>query len=952
MRTDLFSTINPTAPDATSLGFARIIARRAQLVDAERGWSLAELNTSEIDYQWMQDWLRSLRRPSLDHLISSWSGNLDQTRRFRNAAVTGTMLWLLFTEHVRRRGTEGNFWNALGALPWHSSVADVFFLQDGNPTGVMRETLQAAAEAVMLRNVFGIDGMMPWFDTGFLQFGFTRTGFERRLPEWLAGQTPTLAIRHLLGLAGASMASRTFLDLWGKLTAYRRNNLGEAALRNFLGMSPWVLPEWIESLVKKSRERLSLDAIHVIALEDDRPVQFLDAPKLEWPSGTGAAFTAEWINLDALVLPAPTYVLRWGNRELGRLARQADGSFAPTTGAKVNLGWAAARGIATLEAAHNRTVVAAQPLILWDESELVNIYNIRGQRAEDAYQSTRIVGQDGFTVCVPLFVTLTGATPEAWPVPQQPFLFARFHKDSGRVAVSADGEELWSSAYLEKPPPVLDPGDVVVRLETPSAPMRFVPWEPMPKIRMKVEASPDLELRWIKWADQSLIPANDDGEYAVEIQPKQLSLSVTMIFGLRRNGIAFQARQKIEVPFTGTLWRTGSEVRVLEAAKLLSVRTAMSDEFRFRLPSTGPEDYGRHYLIEAGSVVRRATPHAAPIGQLAGYGGALVIRRGPYNESRDTLLVAEQVVDCGVMRKVVITATSLQIHFIQDMPLRPEHAVIIWNSRHEVIRLQAVAGLYPFVWEVPHQGEHGSIFAVGVFFNSVRVGSWFHLESWSFNLRRAFAPNEVRHAAIVLRWFHAPVLAASHVANVRTFMSRNLAAILATWLTDEAVSSSCYTFNPLSLDSSWINALEELAGRGRMVLDGPSAQLLFDTTNRGVDLHDCNDAITRLVQRLALVSSQLAVSFCRTWLDEHYSMIVGRQAGAQLKDHLRAQLQPTSVQWRDLSQNVLGVAEEFLENLAQKAINPKLPRAPADQNNIQLLAKHPAFRRYCAAKTI
>ncbi len=944
MRKDLFTQLDPAAPDALASAFACLLRRRGGLANSERGWSLAELESSEADYHWLAQWLSHQRRMTLAPALSTWSRHLDPHTKHTNAVVTGSILWLLFTEHVRRRGSEGNFWNALGLLPWDDGAASLLFLSDRNPTPAARETMQLAAEALGLRNVFGVDGTLPWFDTGFLQFGFTRTGFQRRLPEWLAGQLPTLSVRHLLGHFGAFTASHSFQDLWKRLVAYRRHNLTEAQLRLVLGNSPWILPEWIDDLVRVARERPALDTLNLAQTSESVP--FLDEPRLVWTADGQAAFAADWINLDTLVLSATTYILRWGGEERARLVRQADGSFVPIGGPTVIFGLGHRRGVAALEELDGHTIAASQGLELWDDTEIVNLFDRSGRRAADPY-NPKVSAAEEFSLCLPLFAAVEGPKSQMWPDPHRQFAFVRFPAKAS-VIVTAAGESLWSSDYLRVPPAPVSEAEVAVQF-TATRPLRFVPWEPPPRGKLTVELEPSLALISAHWSGQKLAPGSVPGIFDIEVRAADLLWPVTVVLRIKRGNEVLPVRRKLEIPFQGTLWRTSTEVRVVEPKKILSTRVATSDEFRIRAPIKFGEESPELFLVEAGSIIGRVPTHVAPLGRLSGFGGRLVARRGPYNEVEETVLVAERVIDGGIVRNVRISAHEIQIDLTEDIAVREKHSVVLWTNRHQLVRVTPGVGRYPLTWSIPHQGEHGSIYGLAVFFDGVRLGAWFQLENWSDTLRTARMPAPVREAAIMLRWFRAPILAAEHVQFVRNFVRAHAAEVLAIWLGEEEVEAGSARFTLSPLASSWTNALEELIGRGQLAFDQAAADRWFRLMNPKSQLPDCGEAVVRAVWRLVQVSPQLAADFVHHWVDKVYRQHVGFAGVEEVRRELRRQLQPTPAQWTDLAQKVLHVDSQFLDALVMKAVQNQ-DRSASDRINLQLLSKHPAFRRQCAVR--
>lgn len=93
---------------------------------------------------------------------------------------------------------------------------------------------------------FGDDGAQKWFGSIYLQFGFTRRGFSKMLPECLMGYSQPKTISRLL--EDPRIQSDSFCKLWGGLLSFRRGNLTENQARSVITDSPWILPERTEEL--------------------------------------------------------------------------------------------------------------------------------------------------------------------------------------------------------------------------------------------------------------------------------------------------------------------------------------------------------------------------------------------------------------------------------------------------------------------------------------------------------------------------------------------------------------------------------------------------------------------------------------------------------------------------------------------------------------------------------
>ena len=159
-------------------------------------------------------------------------------------------------EFARREGNERSLWVTIRQGHFSETTDSELFAKD-HPTRLHKDALESAARWLNLRHVFGQVGLQNWFDTIYLQFGFSRGSFMRRLPEWLAGQGETLAIQQLLN---GPMQSATFRQLWERLLDFRRHFITEQQVRPVIESSPWVLPEWAKDLMIQARTKPHLGA--------------------------------------------------------------------------------------------------------------------------------------------------------------------------------------------------------------------------------------------------------------------------------------------------------------------------------------------------------------------------------------------------------------------------------------------------------------------------------------------------------------------------------------------------------------------------------------------------------------------------------------------------------------------------------------------------------------------
>jgi hypothetical protein len=129
-------------------------------------------------------------------------------------------------------------------------------------------------------------GAQEYFDTLKLQFGFTLRGALRRLPEWLDGLGPPIAVRILTGaeVEYTDLNSSSFITLWRTLQDFRRNRVAEEYAHLVVTTSPWVRPAWDDELLGAARLRLNRPG-HVPTTEPsvvERSIEPVCEPILRW----------------------------------------------------------------------------------------------------------------------------------------------------------------------------------------------------------------------------------------------------------------------------------------------------------------------------------------------------------------------------------------------------------------------------------------------------------------------------------------------------------------------------------------------------------------------------------------------------------------------------------------------------------------------------------------------
>lgn len=199
--------------------FARLAQKAAEFRNA---WSVAELQLSEEDIDWLARWFTALP----ETITLAEDGLPSCTLPPEKLAA---LLIVLGAERCRRFSNEDSVWPILsGLIPGDHPLRAKLFLRDGQPTNLTKHAINEAARALNMRNSMGIEGTQQWFVTIKLQFGFTYRGAKRRIAEWLVGLGTPQAVQYLIDPSGPpELVSKSFQDMWRTLRQFRRGAIDE-----------------------------------------------------------------------------------------------------------------------------------------------------------------------------------------------------------------------------------------------------------------------------------------------------------------------------------------------------------------------------------------------------------------------------------------------------------------------------------------------------------------------------------------------------------------------------------------------------------------------------------------------------------------------------------------------------------------------------------------------------
>jgi hypothetical protein len=259
------------------------------------------------------------------------------------------------------------------------------------------------------RHDFEDEEGQAWYNTFWLQFGFSRNAFygdssdgsETELPSWLSRQKDGTSLKSIdLLLNHHQLHSPSFHQLWQAMAEFRRGERDESSLRQVLESNVWVLPQWSDDLIlclKKKR--------HLMAQLPQLPIAFsapesapLCAPQLKW-SANEPVFEFPLVRQCEIPSACMTLTLKLRttapDRILHRvtLTRQSNGHYSPSL-SKPLIVPAYYEEVKAEVCDPADIPVWSETYTLWDAKEDVNVFSlVTGKPLNDADNDEMKSGQ-------------------------------------------------------------------------------------------------------------------------------------------------------------------------------------------------------------------------------------------------------------------------------------------------------------------------------------------------------------------------------------------------------------------------------------------------------------------------------------------------------------------------------------------------------------------------------
>lgn len=796
-------------------------------------WSLAELRPDQEDYTWLCDWMRHLSSGVAARCLQQgpWRKFTRDGLTFSYSAGFGALLLMSAVEVARQQATLGSLWTAVGRGPFPETTRALLFVQSyrfssavsrspghppfflqGYPTRAYKDAVEQAARWLHLRHVFGIEGVQNWYDTVYLQFGFSRPGFMRRLPEWLVGQGQTQSIQQLLS---GPMRSESFCALWQALRYFRSHNWTEAQLRGQLDRNPWVLPEWADDLVKAARAKPYLnDESERAAAPLGEGIQdpFLSTPRLRWNLVDAPHFVCAVTNLAALDLQEDSYDIVIADQTCGRLQRTADGTYLPSA-ADIELPAIAPLLVASLVAPGGQ-LAQSLTLELWDANEDVTAFSAgSGERFDPWKQVMRPQAGTFLLLAADLSLEPEARFWHAFPA-WHAKLYYLAPGWSQETRVLLGDQVLWQPSLTS--PPARGEAQtraraIGVQLHDPADHLFFGE-----RARLAITLPGGLDLTFLRAGGQPLAFERLTSTCALTepfaVTPKLFGVEdvcrIELLLGVKTGSTEMRLRHVVDLPITGAAVLTSQGWTALRPGDALEL-----EQGRLQPVKVFVMEIDRWVLLEGDLWVGRPWKTPRPLTALSGFGAPLQLCEGAYNHYRGTRVLAGSVIDHGTLAAVEVDALgsptrTIALQLSRSIEAGAEHTILWWdqNGAFQTLVPECCELQGQEMWWLASVGaDLTEPLAIAIAYCGTRLGSWWSAE-WHTSLRRLM--RRLPHTlAALLRWFHLPVLSERYREEVRRFAFVYPGETLAAWVGESGLPS---TLQWSEVDDGWLSAVRAI----------------------------------------------------------------------------------------------------------------------------------------------
>lgn len=722
----------------------------------------------------------------------------------------GLRLLLAIMVVARREATEGQIWPSVRqGLNLPPQVADILFQSNGQPRVEVKTLIERTCRHFRLRHIFGQDGTQEWFGSIYLQFGFTKRGFSKMLPEWLMGYNQPNTIARLLN--DTELKSESFRRLWEALLAFRRGNAAEAITRRIISESHWVLSEWADELLLAARKKPYLSpASHRSGSSEtgEAPRSFLSEPRLIVGNQlVDAQWQIELAGLATWELAGTSFCvrLRCGESAVQEvfLRKQPDGSLSNLTHSfEFPLAWVKESQVSASITDQQGREVAAQDIHLFDLDSDIMAFT------EQGYLDDCFVKQ-GPRISALCFV-LVRADLNVIPQPVEWHRFEgmgyklhrlRFEAGQQLRVLFEDGGELWSSndGYCNAQPTI--PNKIAPKCEL-SALDNVSLYDPATaQIVLQVSGIGDAEIISAQWRSRQL-----------SIERAQLAAQLPWkIRGIPKLEALLTPRVmlKLKLRLGEAVYRTEVEWKPNVAGIFEQSRgrascgefftTRNNEQLKRGRYTIAPkpltleqQERGLRWCLFEGdrfvSEIREGSPQS--LYDLGAYGQGLSIRLGQFNREDEPIKMIGEVADKGLFHIYAVNPFSGRDYTFDawGTPEMGDGHTLYYGAIHERATSEAAGERLVFADDkamfAPFPAKPCDYLVLA--YAGVRLATWWRVlkdgDSWSSNLSEIRDDVDARRAAFTIRWAKLPILSSHHYHQVKDFFRRFPHIVLGEWL--------------------------------------------------------------------------------------------------------------------------------------------------------------------------
>ena len=771
-------------------------------------FSTVECGLDEADYDRLRDWISADPVISkLDFAFAEFGRRLDPAHRYKDEAVVGLVLHLLYAEHTRRHGREHLYWPEIAKLPWHRSHHG-WFLSDGHPTAAHRLILATAADVFSLRQSREEEGS-HWFMTGKLQVGFTAKGAASHLQDWLTNpHAMTKPVRMLLGRGSdPDLKSDSFVKLFNLLSRFRVRNVAENILDRELLCSPWVLPESIPAIKQAALAESTATAGEGGSFEPE----FM-TPLSLMVSGGRVNFCTSVEGLGSIGLPEVPLEISTNE---GRYLTHA--TFDPTQGftahpqrIEVSFQDAAKPLLFEIRLQGSPKAILSQQLIGWDPAEWVQVFNMQGRRLpSDSPLGQRDVSA-GLQLIIPSTCILKGTFLGRHQLDPNWTLFTHvFADEDGDLTVESGEEVIWDLQSARSSMPIIEDLDAYT--------LHGVDTTASIRCAVKVGLKPGFDLETI-WLGRDKLTLDAAGQPS-EVLLSQEQLMNPMLITLRARhiptGMTGLVRRKIDVAPRSFVWLKLAHGEGMPLNGLYIGNDTSPD---LRVGDLSP---GSPILFEGCRFIKVCPRQRFKPSELRGLGEPLTLWDGLFNKTQETYLLAKRCLDQGIIFKCQLSPTApdlcLEVQLSNPSINVAEVKWYAYTKGPKCVPLESswVPGAFALTLRAPGSVHSSELLCVVATFNGMRVGVWHNRVGREKAYQIFLAAEEAAKAATIsgsayaalIRATKAPILCEYSMPVVRSWL-RHATIDALVGLIVPARSSAEIPFEEESArPSSWLDAV-------------------------------------------------------------------------------------------------------------------------------------------------